>query len=81
MPSQCALPCNVAYTFIFRWSEVIDDFKSKQFHRCRVLGKLTHNIYEVSLRDSRIAGDLDNDKAPSVGEHVEGFVISTNKAG
>jgi len=60
---------------------VIDDFKSKQFHRCRVLGKLTHNIYEVSLRDSRIAGDIDNDKAPSVGEHVEGFVISTNKAG
>ena len=36
---------------------------------------------EVSLRKSRIEGDLDDDATPEVGETAQGYVVQTNKQG
>jgi rRNA biogenesis protein RRP5 len=39
------------------------------------------NRVDVSLRASRIQGDLDEDPEPQVGDILQGFVITTNKNG
>lgn len=51
--------------------------------KCRVLGNVKNKsqMLELSLRDSRIGGDMEADSIPSEGETVHGFVVSTNKAG
>lgn len=51
--------------------------------RCRVLGNVKNKsqMLELSLRDSRVSGDIEHDSLPSEGETVHGFVVSTNKAG
>jgi rRNA biogenesis protein RRP5 len=49
---------------------------------CRVLKPIPgQSIVDVSLRPSRIEGDLDDDEPPAVGDTVPGYVIRTNKSG
>jgi rRNA biogenesis protein RRP5 len=58
---------------------IIDD---KQYVECRVLKFFPKKgLAEVSLRSSRINGDLDDDPVPSAGDIVQGFVQQTNKKG
>jgi rRNA biogenesis protein RRP5 len=38
-------------------------------------------MLELSLRDSRISGDMGDDSIPSEGDTVHGFVVSTTKVG
>lgn len=50
--------------------------------QCRVLRAIPkQSIVEVSLRRSRIEGDIDDDEPPPEGETVQAFVIQTNKKG
>eukprot|EP00934_Nitzschia_sp_Nitz4_P003539 Nitzschia sp. Nitz4//scaffold29_size155292//140902//147146//NITZ4_002690-RA/size155292-augustus-gene-0.216-mRNA-1//1//CDS//3329546544//3529//frame0 len=49
---------------------------------CRVLRSVPkQSMVEVSLRESRIEGDIDDDEPMPEGETVQGFVIQTNKKG
>jgi len=50
--------------------------------QCRVLKSIPkQSLVEVSLRESRIEGDLDEDQAPPEGETVQAYVVETNKKG
>jgi rRNA biogenesis protein RRP5 len=58
---------------------IVDDH---QYVECRVLQFSSKTgLAEVSLRSSRINGDLDVDPVPIVGDIVQGFVQQTNKKG
>lgn len=65
------------------WSQFSDDaFADKQYVECRVLnGKSNGKIVDVSLRSSRIDGDLDDDPVPASGDIVQGYVMQTSKMG
>jgi rRNA biogenesis protein RRP5 len=54
-----------------------------RYVKCCVLGnvKNKNQMLELSLRDSRANGEMEDDSVPSEGETVHGFVVSTNKAG
>jgi rRNA biogenesis protein RRP5 len=57
-------------------------YKHGEFVPCRVLGKTAlKNVVDVSLRPSRIEGDLDEDDPPEVGDLVHAYVVDTNKKG
>jgi rRNA biogenesis protein RRP5 len=57
-------------------------FKDGDFVLCRVLQRIRGSpVVEVSLRPSRIEGDIDNDEKPVPGNLVSGYVIETNKKG
>jgi rRNA biogenesis protein RRP5 len=59
-----------------------EEFAHGTFVQCRVLtGVQSKPIVEVSLRQSRLDGDLDDDSAPDVGETVQAFVVETSKKG
>ena len=59
-----------------------DALKNKEYVECRVLdGKSNGKIVDVSLRSSRIDGDLDDDPVPEVGDIVQGYVMQTSKKG
>jgi len=68
-------------------SEAIEDddddaFENKKYVECRVLkGKSNGKVVDVSLRPSRIDGDLDDDPVPDSGEIVQGYVMQTTKKG
>jgi len=49
--------------------------------KCRILTAGGSGPCEVSLRDSRLDGDLDNDDAPEEKEIVHAYVVNTNKKG
>ncbi|KAL7575713.1 hypothetical protein ACA910_011527 [Epithemia clementina (nom. ined.)] len=52
--------------------------------RCCVLGSAQKGkriLYDVSCRRSRLAGALDNDKLPTVGEKAPAYVVRTNPKG
>lgn len=52
------------------------------FVLCRVLETTTaKSVVDVSLRQSRIDGDLDEDDAPEIGELAHAYVVDTNKKG
>lgn len=49
---------------------------------CRIIDlSQNQSIAEVSLRSSRINGDIDDDPLPAIGDVQQGFVIQTNKNG
>jgi rRNA biogenesis protein RRP5 len=53
-----------------------------RFVECRVVAlSQDQTIAEVSLRASRINGDIDEDPTPAVGHVQQGYVIQTNKNG
>lgn len=68
---------------IFICSDGDSEYSDGSYVRCIVLGnvKNKNQMLELSLRDSRMNGDLDDDSVPSEGETVHGFVVSTAKVG
>mmetsp|Transcript_18708 Transcript_18708/g.26359 ORF Transcript_18708/g.26359 Transcript_18708/m.26359 type:complete len:2041 (+) Transcript_18708:162-6284(+) len=57
-------------------------YEDGQYVQCRVLSEVTsQNIIEVSLRQTRIDGNLDGDSLPKLNEIVHGYVASTNRKG
>jgi len=58
------------------------DFADGKYVECRVLkGVPKHALVDLSLRSSRIEGDLDDDAPPLEGETVHAYVLETNKKG
>ena len=58
------------------------EFSEGRFVQCRVLaGVPSKPLVEVSLRASRIEGDLDDDEEPEQGAKVQGYVVATTKKG
>jgi rRNA biogenesis protein RRP5 len=64
-----------------RDQSLVGDYKHGLYVRCRVLSSRNSSTLEVSLRESRIEGDLDNDELPDVNEIVHAYVVTTNKKG
>lgn len=60
-----------------------DTFVNKGYIECRVLSSNPNgnNIVDVSLRPSRINGDLDDDPIPASGDIVQGYVVQTSGKG
>ncbi|KAG7347708.1 30S ribosomal protein S1 [Nitzschia inconspicua] len=57
-------------------------YRNGDYVECRVLGlDLVTNQVDVSLRPSRLQGDVDDDPEPQAGDVVQGFVVTTNKKG
>lgn len=60
----------------------IPGYADGEFVECRVLEEIASDpVVEVSLRTSRLEGDLDEDEPPEENEVVSGFVVNTNKKG
>jgi len=59
-----------------------DGYRNGEYLECRVLNyDEKEGLIDVSLRPSRIQGDLDDDPEPQVGDIVQGYVMQTNKKG
>jgi rRNA biogenesis protein RRP5 len=57
-------------------------FPDGKYIECRVIKSFgKQSLVEVSLRKSRVEGDLDEDPTPEVGETAHGYVVQTNKKG
>jgi len=57
-------------------------FQNKEYVECRVLnGNSNGKFVDVSLRSTRISGDLDDDPVPDVGDIVQGYVLQTTTKG
>ena len=57
-------------------------YEDGEFVLCRVLeGIPSDPVVEVSLRSSRLEGDLEDDALPQVGDMVNAYVMCTNKKG
>ena len=57
-------------------------FKDGLFVQCRVLESIPSDpVVEVSLRTSRLEGDLEDDELPQIGDAVNAYVVNTNKKG
>ncbi|KAL7495613.1 hypothetical protein ACHAWT_009608 [Skeletonema menzelii] len=62
--------------------EVQSDFPDGKYFRCRVLGNAkSKGIVELSLRESRLKGVMDNDAVPKVNDIAHAYVVSTTKKG
>lgn len=58
------------------------EFPHAKFVQCRVLSRAPSKpLVDVSLRQSRLDGDLEDDEVPEEGEHAQAFVVSTTKKG
>ncbi len=63
-------------------SEIQDEYPDGKFVRCRVLGcAKAKGAVELSLRDSRLEGDLEEDYIPEPNDMTHAYVISTTKKG
>lgn len=59
-----------------------DNFPNGKYVQCRVLKPVPgRKLVEVSLRQSRIEGDLEEDQPPQKKDLVQGYVVQTNKKG
>jgi len=62
--------------------EVQSDFPDGKYFRCRVLGNAkSKGTVELSLRESRLKGVMDNDAVPKVNDIAHAYVVSTTKKG
>jgi len=53
-----------------------------KYVNCRVLEPIPSKpVVDVSLRKSRLEGDLESDDSPEIGELANAYVVSTNKKG
>lgn len=60
----------------------IPGYEDGEYVQCRVLEGITSEpVVEVSLRASRLEGDLDDDELPEENELVNAYVVNTNKKG
>ena len=58
------------------------DFPDGKYFKCRVLGNAkSKGTLELSLRESRLKGVLDDDAAPRVNDIAHAYVVSTTKKG
>jgi rRNA biogenesis protein RRP5 len=59
-----------------------DGYGQGEYVECRILNfDFVRNQIDVSLRPSRLQGDLDDDPEPQTGDVIQGFVVVTNKKG
>ena len=60
-----------------------DEYAHGKYVWCRVFGRMGTDIgtFEVSLRSSRVDGDLDDDDKPEKDSLVKGFVVETTNKG
>jgi rRNA biogenesis protein RRP5 len=74
---------HTSFSLNTRFSAPTDgSFAHGTFFQCRVLpDALAKSIVEVSLRPSRLEGDLDDDDVPETGDVVPAFVVETSKKG
>lgn len=57
-------------------------YEDGEFVQCRVLqGIPSDPVVEVSLRPSRLEGDLEDDELPEENDMINAYVVSTNKKG
>ena len=70
-------------TFFFSDHLLVGEYHHGLYVQCRVLASsgISKGIVEVSLRQSRLDGDLDNDEPPEEKELVHAYVVSTTKKG
>ncbi len=69
------------FNFNFRDQSLEGDYKHGLYVSCRVLSSSGSAPSEVSLRESRLEGDLDDDEAPEEKGIVHAYVVNTNKKG
>jgi rRNA biogenesis protein RRP5 len=70
------------FPHVFSDEEEDEPFAHGTFVQCRVLaGVPSKPLVEVSLRCSRIEGDLDEDEPPEKGTIVHAYVVDTRKEG
>jgi len=63
-------------------SEIREEYPDGKFIKCRVLGSArAKGAVELSLRDSRLEGDLEEDCVPEPNDMTHAYVISTTKKG
>ncbi len=67
--------------YFHRDQQLEGDFHHGLYVSCRILSNSGSGAAEVSLRESRLDGDLDNDAAPEEKEITHAFVVNTNKKG
>ena len=60
-----------------------NDYPEGKYINCRVLGgdKWNTGMVEVSLRDSRLKGNMDDDRIPNTNETANAYVVSTTSKG
>ncbi|KAK1744257.1 rRNA biogenesis protein RRP5 [Skeletonema marinoi] len=62
--------------------EVQSDFPDGKYFKCKVLGNAkSKGTLELSLRESRLKGALDNDAVPKANDIAHAYVVSTTKKG
>ena len=66
-----------------RNKHLVGEYHHGFYVQCRVLSACgsSKNMVEISMRQSRIDGDLDNDEPPEEKEIVHAYVVSTTKKG
>lgn len=60
-----------------------NDYPDGKYIHCRVLGgdKWNTGMVEVSLRDSRLKGNMEDDRIPNTNETANAYVVSTTNKG
>ena len=73
----------VFFPFVCCYSdEVQSDFPDGKYFKCKVLGNAkSKGTLELSLRESRLKGALDNDAVPKANDIAHAYVVSTTKKG
>ncbi len=74
---------DITHNFIlnFRDQSLEGEYKHGLYVSCRVLSSSGSAPLEVSLRESRLEGDLDDDEPPEEKDIVHAYVVNTNKKG
>lgn len=75
-------PSNLTHVFLFGRHGHDGTFVDGKYVQVRVLAGIpSRPAVDVSLRTSRIQGDLDDDESPEIGDMCHAFVVNTNKSG
>jgi rRNA biogenesis protein RRP5 len=71
------------YSIFLSARHLVGEYRHGLYIQCRVLGSsgTSKGTVEVSLRQSRLDGDLDKDEPPEHKEIVHAYVVSTTKKG
>ncbi len=71
------------FTLIYRERYLVGEYHHGLYVQCRVLSSSgsSNDTIEISMRQSRIEGDLDNDEPPEEKDIVHAYVVSTTKKG
>ena len=81
MDLTISFPSQLSFVIVFTFRNNTE-FPDGKYVQCRVLGSRKGNsIVEVSLRESRLEGDLDEDEPPEANGIVSAYVCETNCKG